>query len=466
MLLKKLVSLILSLMILFVCFIPFQTVEASVLGATAVTIGGVAISSTALAVGTAVLVAGGLVFATNEHARTATINYFRNAGSHVIDFFNGCKLVTDATWGTLAQIGDDIWSSAKDWISNTFTPGDNTVTTTGQYVDINGNLYVVYDSIPNYNQMTPAILGPDGITYSVDVVDYTDQNYKYLWLVRDGVRASNYIQLVSTPQSTDMRLALVYSDVYKKNIGVYCKYVSNGGGYATTSSLATVYTNIQPEQKYPASYSASADNSITDTGRDYVTVPNNRGVCVDVDGNYSGLTSQDTAIDYDFESGGVVEPIDDYGLIGSIGQWLNGINTWLTTDFLTGVGDITAGITGTLTGVIDGVGSFVTSISTAISTAFTDFFKVDTLDFDGLKNLVVYDKFPFSIPFDFVEAVKMFGVSAQTPVFEIDIDTEFLQIHHTIDLSPYQFYIAFFRYFVVVSFIFILIFATSKFIQW
>ena len=88
------------------------------------------------------------------------------------------------------------------------------------------------------------------------------------------------------------------------------------------------------------------------------------------------------------------------------------------------------------------------------------------LDFDGFKNLILPERFPFCIPFDMVKAVKLFAAAAADFAFSIDLDTQYFAVHHTVDLTPYVLPIAFFRYGCVIWFVWILISRTHDLIKW
>lgn len=88
------------------------------------------------------------------------------------------------------------------------------------------------------------------------------------------------------------------------------------------------------------------------------------------------------------------------------------------------------------------------------------------LNLDGFKNLILLDRFPFSIPFDMVKAVKLFAAAAADFMFQIDLDTQYFSVHHTVDLTPYAVPIAFFRYACVFWFAWILISRTHDLIKW
>ena len=143
-------------------------------------------------------------------------------------------------------------------------------------------------------------------------------------------------------------------------------------------------------------------------------------------------------------------------------------------DVIAGTGTITG--TGEGTGIFEGIGSLVLSIplvGTIASTlsgileAIRGFFDVSKFDlnFDSLK-IGLTKVFPFCIPFDFFNAVKMFSSDASTFVFDINLETEYFTIDHTVDLTPFRLPILFFRYVVVFWFGFILISRTKDFMKW
>lgn len=87
------------------------------------------------------------------------------------------------------------------------------------------------------------------------------------------------------------------------------------------------------------------------------------------------------------------------------------------------------------------------------------------LDLSGFKSLIITEKFPFSIPFDFVNSIKMFAKQAKNPIFSINLDTHAFKLNHVIDLQPYIFYIGFFRYISVAWFSWFLIIKTKDLIK-
>lgn len=143
-------------------------------------------------------------------------------------------------------------------------------------------------------------------------------------------------------------------------------------------------------------------------------------------------------------------------------------------DVIAGTGTITG--TGEGTGIFEGIGSLVLDIpiiGTIASTlseileAIKGFFDVSRFDlnFESLK-VGLTGVFPFCIPFDFFNAVKMFSSDASSFVFDINLETEYFTIDHTVDLTPFRLPILFFRYVVVFWFGFILISRTKDFMKW
>ena len=89
------------------------------------------------------------------------------------------------------------------------------------------------------------------------------------------------------------------------------------------------------------------------------------------------------------------------------------------------------------------------------------------LNFDGFENLILPERFPFCIPFDLINSVKIFAVTAVSDfVFRIDLDTSYWSIHHAVDLAPFTLVITFFRYAAVAGWVWFLINRTRSLIKW
>lgn len=102
----------------------------------------------------------------------------------------------------------------------------------------------------------------------------------------------------------------------------------------------------------------------------------------------------------------------------------------------------------------------------ALLTSFFDSPSDFQLNMDGFRNLAIKDKFPFCIPFDMVDSVREFAASAADYQLHIKIDGQYLQIDHTVDLTPFAVPIAFFRYLCVTWFVWVLISRTHDLIKW
>lgn len=89
------------------------------------------------------------------------------------------------------------------------------------------------------------------------------------------------------------------------------------------------------------------------------------------------------------------------------------------------------------------------------------------LNFDGFRNLILPERFPFCIPFDLINSVRIFAVTAASDfVFRIDLDTSYWSIHHAVDLAPFTLVITFFRYAAVAGWVWFLINRTRSLIKW
>lgn len=98
-----------------------------------------------------------------------------------------------------------------------------------------------------------------------------------------------------------------------------------------------------------------------------------------------------------------------------------------------------------------------------------DFFTIPedvNIDFEPLKNTGLKQVFPFCIPFDFYESIKLFAREAKEPEFKICMDTEFFTVDHTVDIGFMRFFVGFLRYIVVIYFSWILMNKTRNMMKW
>lgn len=107
--------------------------------------------------------------------------------------------------------------------------------------------------------------------------------------------------------------------------------------------------------------------------------------------------------------------------------------------------------------------ALLTNILTALKTMF-DVSKFK-LDFSGLK-VQITDRFPFCIPFDLLNAVKVFAAQARTPEFRVNLNTSYFKIDDRIDLGLIAYPLGFFRMVAVWYYIVFLMRKTRDFIKW
>lgn len=127
------------------------------------------------------------------------------------------------------------------------------------------------------------------------------------------------------------------------------------------------------------------------------------------------------------------------------------------------VGDIAGAITGTLSDLLTGIKTGIDSIATTLG----NFFDVSQFELDFSPFQVGLTKiFPFCIPFDFFNGIKLFAQQADNFSFDIQLDTDYFKIDHSVDLSHFKIPFAFFRFVAVFWFSYILISRTRDFMKW
>lgn len=134
---------------------------------------------------------------------------------------------------------------------------------------------------------------------------------------------------------------------------------------------------------------------------------------------------------------------------------------------LTGIRDIVGNIAGTISGTIADLLTAIQSGISSIADTLARFFDVSNFSLDFSPFQIGLTKvFPFCIPFDLYNGVKLFAVQSSDFSFDIKLDTDFFKIDHTVDLAPFKLPIMFFRYIVVFWFSWILISRTRDLMKW
>lgn len=172
----------------------------------------------------------------------------------------------------------------------------------------------------------------------------------------------------------------------------------------------------------------------------------------------AAYTKDAVAVPYPVDADGVKVPDIPYDKVvdQSTGKTLDDTDTGTDTDNPSkpGEGADTGSNTSLLQKILDLLKNFFDSPS--------DF----RLNMDGFRNLAIADKFPFCIPFDLVDSIKQFAVTAKDFHFRIKLDTHYFQIDHEVDLSDMVLPFAFFRYMVLVWFVWTLMLRTRDLVKW
>lgn len=259
---------------------------------------------------------------------------------------------------------------------------------------------------------------------------------------------------------SDYGVYLYYSKMYHE-LSVGIGYSSNGGfsgsGSVDLGSLPAIVSPSvplpdsivipTPDIAYPSDdyLVKMPDIPAVDSATGEVTYPDSKA-----------YTKDAVAVPYPVDTEGVKVPDIPYDKVvdQSTGKALDDTGTDTDTPSKPGEGTDTGSNTSLLQKILDLLKNFFDSPS--------DF----RLNMDGFRNLAIADKFPFCIPFDLVDSIKQFAVSAKDFHFRIKLDTHYFQIDHEVDLSDMVLPFAFFRYMVLVWFVWMLMLRTRDLVKW
>ena len=356
-----------------------------------------------------------------------------------------------------------------------------------------------------------------------------ERNSYRLYICQDYVRIPGVYLTTCTSDLTFIPSAkFAFVQMNPTFVGLYV-YIQNEAGVYQNNIMVTKYKSVGlSSYTFPLvvspDYTVIADESITDMSRDWNTTEGDRAVIVPpISVDWANVNAEDVQTSLARENAiinGVATPFEtminenllnlkidiltgqDYmSDVISPGQQVikDGIDDLILRGIdlqnyqsdvllpkLNIFGEEILALTGTVNALntsIYGNTSSIDSVNTKVDTmtetltrveemtitstdAMTGIFEPGILNFEGLKNLVVFSKFPFCIPFDMIRTVNLFAVSASEPSFVIDLNTTYFHVYHEIDITPLAFYIAFFRYFVVFCFVYFLIVKTSTLIKW
>lgn len=244
----------------------------------------------------------------------------------------------------------------------------------------------------------------------------------------------------------DRSFLMVTFFVETRNRTDYQEYATSYNKHLSVSLDPISVSVPRPDLKYPSDdyLVKMPDIPSVDSATGAVTYPDN-----------IAYTKDAVSVPYPVDSEGVKVPDIPYDKVvdQSTGKTLDDTDTG--TDTKPGAGTETgSGVSGLIGTIIGLLKNFFDSPS--------DF----KLDMDGFRNLAIKDKFPFCIPFDMVDSVKQFAATASDYQFRIKLNTQYFQVDHTVDLTPLALPLAFFRYLVVVWFIWVLMSRTHDLIKW
>lgn len=264
----------------------------------------------------------------------------------------------------------------------------------------------------------------------------------------NGVLSSCYLDIVKIRDYTYLALHTTgtYSDGNAfDDYDEFAPYVRDD--VFALSTTAPVSIPCTGDLAYPSDNSLVKlpDIPSVDVGTGEVTYPDN-----------IAYTKDAVAAPYPIGDDGVKVPDIPYDIPvdQTSGKPMDDTGTDTDTPSKPGEGTDTGSNTGLLQKILDLLKNFFDSPS--------DF----RLNMDGFRNLAIADKFPFCIPFDLVDSIKQFAVTAKDFHFRIKLDTHYFKIDHEVDLSDMVLPFAFFRYMVLVWFVWMLMLRTRDLVKW
>lgn len=418
-----------------------------------------------------VLAAGGLALASGDAAKIGPAMYtaLKDTGGKAWD-----SIQAMAAWAASAgtkvkdaafRVGSDVWQAIKDVFSKSYSDGSFLIS--GNSFTFNADAEPGSDDYKASRALFDSFNGKRYTTVSVSSASGTYTCFTSLLERRTDDCSWGF--WLSSPSGTEF-INNWYGVTCSPQIGSYYNsycficytYKSDGSTYSysddhwISAKGDTVVTGYY-------SFDVELSGDLVYPGDDYLvkapdlpTVDTNTGA---VSWPSDAVWTKDAvAAPYPVGDDGVKVPDIpfDVPVDGTTGKALDDAGTDTDNPSKPGKGEGTE--TGTTAGLI---GSIIELLKNFFDSP-SDF----RLNLDGFRNLILPDRFPFSIPFDMVKAVKLFAAAAADFVFRIDLDTQYFSVHHTVDLTPYAVPIAFFRYACVFWFAWILISRTHDLIKW
>lgn len=400
----------------------------------------------------------------------------------------------------LAKIGvNDIINQFTEYINNKPVLVDNSGTETTSLIIDNMTITKTIDSVNGYNGyinfMTRALSNPWSYEYFASQNVYVqkdvysvispDNGLHYSIAGRYGsslyfgltVEWQNYVNVIAKLDVygtlTDKQLQYLISQCSSIGIDIRDKYpdiLTTGIVNGSVSSNTLINSTDTTKSVLPTIPWLDPSVSVGTIVTPAISAPYAGTVPIDV----PITVPIDPPIDVP------VDPPVEPTLIGTVAAILAGLTPiagfleYILAGQVTLTDTIEAGITGVIDGIGDiagtltgGITSSLTDIQSSISTLFDP--PTETLNLDKLKNLnsVLFTKFPFSIPFDFVSMISAFSSDPVAPVITIPFDMsdfggQFTEVK--MDLSDYNNIAAVARQIGFIGFVFFMLFNTRKLI--
>ena len=425
----------------------------------------------------AMLIGGGVVYATSDDARSAAAqvyDWLASNASAALDKIN--FWVTQAIVGGVStgiRVSKDIWDMIASAFNDLFS--SDSLEFGREYVALDMQSLaelqqVLYQSGQIYNDglkgdvaftNVKAInyVGSSGSKVSISLGIVRDGSVSRVYFYRDGY---DVYELVNYRGFTLLDFGFWFDDT--PTSGTKLRFGYWVSGFSDTTGEDFIRYDYMPNTAgshlYYGTYTFSGDSVAPDlvfpSDNSLVRVPDLPDVQTDEEGKevvvYPDLSLNPTDHLADIPKQETGEQVDvpydtlvDVGTGEAVGEGEGVENPDIPTE-------------GTDTGLIQNILDKITNFFDSPS----DF----KLDFDGFKNLILPDRFPFCIPFDLINSVRVFAASAANFSFDIDLETSYFSVHHTVDLSPFVVPIAFFRYTCVLFWIWVLITRTRDLMKW
>ena len=374
----------------------------------------------------------------------------------------------------------------------------------GHYDDISGQLRSMRDSVFNWlesifgtvqsgaNNLSKSYYYLDGYNFFVDpYFQKIDNDFyvRYNILVNDITRLSAYSHTVTSLPSFS---SVTYTDVRRSGSDYYLSFSFYVNGLLKSFTQRVSVALVPPSSAYPSSnvsVNISSDAGVLDGEFDpderdpiFLPPPYVPGLNLEKKINPSGGVSNHfdgdaeeymkkaadnntwSDVDSYIKTGAPSTSLTETGTGGLVvgdtnvdGLPYPDVGVSNPADVLTGLGGIT--------GLLQGINNWIAQIINTLTNVFaipTDL----ALNFEPLRLTDFKNKFPFCIPWDLYNSVALFASAPSEPDLDIVIDTDYIQVNHSINLGPINLPLRFARFAIIVFFVIFLITKTRDLIKW